>query len=69
MRQYNVGCPFERITIDVVVLFPITDDGNKYILVRMEYFSKQVEAYTLPNQKVVSIVEILVKEFITRNLA
>lgn len=33
MRQYNVGRLFERIVLDVAGPFPMTDDGNKYIMV------------------------------------
>ena len=50
MKQYNVGSPFKRIAIDVSDPFQITEKGNKYILVAMDYFSKWVETYALPNQ-------------------
>ncbi|KAJ8962126.1 hypothetical protein NQ318_018083 [Aromia moschata] len=31
--------------------FPETDDGNKYIAVVVDYFSKWVDTYVLPNQE------------------
>ena len=33
MKTYNVGAPMERIAIDVMGPLPISDRGNKYILV------------------------------------
>ncbi|KAF8788373.1 Retrovirus-related Pol polyprotein like [Argiope bruennichi] len=40
LQKYNVGAPFERIALDVLVPLPRTADGNRYILVVMDYFSK-----------------------------
>ncbi|KAG5888709.1 hypothetical protein JTB14_035774 [Gonioctena quinquepunctata] len=66
MRQYNVGSPFERIAIDIAGPFPVSDHGNKYILVAMDYFSKWAEAYALPNQEAITVADVLVKEWICR---
>ena len=40
MQYYNVGLPFERIVVDVAGPLPVTEDGNKYIMVVSDYFSK-----------------------------
>ncbi|KAG5891945.1 hypothetical protein JTB14_002221 [Gonioctena quinquepunctata] len=66
MRQYNVGSPFERIAIDIAGPFPVSDHGNKYILVAMDYFSEWAEAYALPNQEAITVADVLVKEWICR---
>ena len=55
MRQCNVGLPFERIAIDIARPFPVTDDGNRYIMVVGDYFTKWVEAYAIPNQEVTTV--------------
>lgn len=66
MKQYNVGSPMERVAIDIAGPFPETEDGNKYILVAMDYFSKWVEAYAIPNQEAATVADVLVKEMFCR---
>ena len=64
MAQYNTGSPMERIAIDVLGPLPITETGNKYILIVADYFTKWVEAYPMPNQEATTVAELLVKQFI-----
>ena len=60
MKQYNVGAPFERITLDVAGPFPEIVSGNKYILVVMDYFSKWPEVFAILNQEATTIADKLV---------
>jgi transposase InsO family protein len=66
MRQFIVGAPLERIAIDVLGPLPVSDRGNKYILIAADYFTKWVEAYPLENQRAEVVAEVLVKEFVSR---
>ena len=66
MKQYNVGVPMERIAIDVMGPLPCTEDGNKYILVVGDYFTKWTEAYAIPNQEATTVATKLTEEFICR---
>ncbi|KAK0136443.1 hypothetical protein N1851_027445 [Merluccius polli] len=42
--SYLVGAPMERVGVDVLGPFPVTDSGNRYVLVAMDYFTKWPEA-------------------------
>jgi hypothetical protein len=44
MHQYNVGALFEKIAIDVAGSFPRSDQGDRYLLIAMDYFTKWPEA-------------------------
>jgi transposase InsO family protein len=61
--QYNVSAPFERIAIDVAGPFPRSDQGNRYLLIAMDYFTKWPEAYAIPNQEAATVGEALVTNF------
>ena len=45
LQQYRVGAPFKRMGVDILGPFPTTDQGNRYVLVAMDYFTKWPEAY------------------------
>ena len=47
---------------------PLTpsDQGNKYVLVVGDYFTKWTEAYALPNQTAETVARVLAEEFIPR---
>jgi hypothetical protein len=66
MRQYNVGAPFERIAIDVAGPISQSDQGNRYLLIAMDYFTKWPEAYAIPNQEAATVAEALVTNFFCR---
>ena len=66
LKQYQVGAPMERIAIDIAGPWPMSDSGNKYIMVVCDYFTKWVEAYPIPDQEAYTVAEKLVNEFIAR---
>jgi hypothetical protein len=63
MHQYNVGASFERIAIDVAWPFPWSDQGNRYLLLTVDYFMKWPETYAFPDQEASRVTEALVTNF------
>ena len=68
MRHCVVGMSFERIAIDTAGPFPVTDNGNVYIMVVGDYFTKWVEIYAIANQ-VTTAAKELVHNFCCRYAA
>ena len=66
LRTYMAGYPLDRIGIDVMGPLNVTKDKNKYILVIGDYFTRWMEAYSLPSQHAEVVAEKLVHEFISR---
>ncbi|KAK3750995.1 hypothetical protein QZH41_007605 [Actinostola sp. cb2023] len=66
LKQYMVGAPMERLSIDVMGPLTETPRKNKYVLVAADYFTKWTESYPIPNQEAPTVAEKLVDEFICR---
>ena len=52
--------------MDILGPLPLTENGNKYILVIGDYFTKWKEAYPMKNMEATTVARILVHEFICR---
>ena len=63
---YVVGAPMERVAVDILGPLPLTDQGNRYLLVAMDYFTKWPEVYPLPDQEASTIARVLVEGFFCR---
>ena len=55
--------PFQILGVDVMDL-PITEKGNKHVVVFQDYFTKWPLVYPVPDQKATRLVELLTKEVI-----
>ena len=66
LQQSPVGYPLERIGIDIVGPCPITENGNEFIIVVCDYFTKWVEAYAVPDHTALTVADKLCTEFIAR---
>jgi transglutaminase/protease-like cytokinesis protein 3 len=56
----------DRIALDILGPLPCTSDGNQYIVVISDYFTKYVEAYALKDHTALTVPDKLVTEFICR---
>ena len=63
MKQIPTGCRLDRVHIDVMGELPETDNGNKYILVLTDHFSKWAHAWALPNQLVLTVADAVMTDF------
>lgn len=66
LGQYHAGSPMQRLHMDILGPLPITKNGNKYILMLFDQFSKWLECLPLPNQNAETVAKTLVDEFISR---
>ena len=46
--------------------FPESDNGNRYILIAMNYFTKWPEVYAIPSQEASTVATALVTKFFCR---
>ena len=60
------SAPMETTAMDVLGPLPETVNGNKYIIVFCDYFTKWVEAYPMSDQKAETIAQIFVEKIIFR---
>lgn len=65
-QQYNSGAPFERVAMDVAGPFPVSNTGNRYVLVVIDYFSKWPEVYAIPNQEAKTVSDTFVNNWVCR---
>ncbi|CAD7002082.1 unnamed protein product [Ceratitis capitata] len=66
MKQYTTGAPFERVAMDVAGPFPMSKQGNKYVLVVMDYFSKWSEVYPIPIQEAKTVADAFTNNWVIR---
>jgi len=59
--------PFDRIAVDFVGPLPATKDGNRYILVFVDYATRWPEAFATADMKAVTVAEIFVREILCRH--
>ena len=67
LQQDLPSFPWERIAMDIVGPLPVTEEGNRYLLVVSDYFTKWPEAFALKDHKAETIASKLVDDVICRH--
>lgn len=57
---------FHRFAMDTVGPFPTSASGNKYIIVAVEYYTRWVEAWAVPDRTAKTTAKFLMEEVIAR---
>ncbi len=66
LGDMRVGAPLDRLSTDVLGPLPLTQRGNRYILVVTDHFSKWVELTATPDQTAQTCARIILNEVIAR---
>ena len=66
LKQQLAGSPLERIACDIMGPVVPSKNGNNYILVVQDYFTKFVEAYGIPDQTAQTVADCLVTQWFCR---
>ncbi|CAG2192688.1 unnamed protein product [Mytilus edulis] len=66
LKSYVTGGRFERIGTDIAGPFPISNNGNMYIVVIEDYFTKFIEIFPIPNMEAKTVAEVMLKGWIKR---
>ena len=62
----GAGEPLERVAIDICGPFPLTDMGNRYIMVLTDQFTRWTEAIPIPNQEAKTVAQAFITHFASR---
>ena len=66
LTQDLISGPFQRIAFDVIGPLPITKRGNRFILLVVDYFTKWVEAFALPQHTAVIVAQMLAEGWVCK---
>ena len=67
LLQEISGVPFQRVAFDTVSPLELTEMGNRYILVLLDYYTKWAEAYPIPNHKSEIVADAIVGQWKARH--
>uniref|UniRef100_A0A146MBF8 RNA-directed DNA polymerase n=1 Tax=Lygus hesperus TaxID=30085 RepID=A0A146MBF8_LYGHE len=60
MQIYVTGSPFERICVDTIGPLPVTQRGNRHVVVAIDPFTKWPEAFPVPDIQATTVARGLV---------
>ena len=66
LADFRVGAPMDRVALDLLGPVPMLNNGNCHILVLVDYFTRWVEAFPIPDQCAETVAHKMVCDFICR---
>ena len=63
-QSIPVEGPFDRVAVYVLGPFPTSDQGNKYVIVFSDYFTKWPEAFAVKNADAATTAKLFVEEIL-----
>ena len=66
LGKYHAGAPLDRVHIDILGPITTSENGNRYVLMLVDQFTKRLECWPLPNQTAEIVASRVVKGFISR---
>jgi transposase InsO family protein len=66
MGHLQSGAPWDTLAIDYLGPLPMTENGNKYIMILTDHFTKYVEVLAVPNQLAKECALRIANEFVSR---
>ena len=61
LQRMKASYPMKRVAVDIVGPFPQATNGNLYVLVAADNFTRWMEAYAVPNQEAAMVASKLVQ--------
>ena len=66
MGELHASEPWEMMSIDFLTDLPLTDRGNKHLLICCDHFTRWVEVFPLPDMSAVTVARTLADEVFSR---
>ena len=66
LQPVIVGYPLQLVAVDILEPLLVTSQGNSYILVAEDYFTRWLEAWPIPNQEIKTVAQKLLNEMFFR---
>ena len=62
LQSFHAGYPMERVHIDLLGPFPLSRNGNRYVLMVIDQFTKWVECLAIPDQSAETVAAAFVND-------
>ena len=67
LEPISVQQPFEKIGIDLIGLFPLSRDGNRHVIIVVDYLTKWVIAKAVPVANTVEVVKFFIQRVLLQH--